>query len=216
LANELAAGSADSQRIAGLQQRERVRVFGTQACWQAKRAQFAALAAQAEEVGVLTRHERSLLLQQGRPFLLPRFYERAGLRAGGSVVAGVLEQVDYRTRRIRPSRSGIRALLASHRRANIEIAFKLVTAAVNYDLSSAPMHRESAQTFDENWLLFLDAARTDGLHAPPEGAASQALEVCSCREFDEGRTRSDALAQSSNIYSWAAREWREILFGPVR
>jgi hypothetical protein len=115
-----------------------------------------------------------------------------------------------------PGRSGILVLLKSRREMNTAIAFKLMAAVVNYDLSSEPAHRRSVQAFDHDWRLLLDAARKNGLRTQTEGPAGQTLERCSCRGFEEGRTHSDALAQGSTVSHRLAQEGREVLLGPIR
>jgi hypothetical protein len=233
LANEVTTGSTDSHETTRLQQRERIRIFGTQPCWEVKKTQFATLASQAEEIGVLTRYERYLMLRQGRPFLLPRFYEHEGLTGKGSLMAGMqeslfLEQMKHGmfsfmppepeqfVTELPPGRSEIRASLASHQEMNTKIAFKLMAAVINYDLSSEPAHRRSVQAFDQDWRLFLDVAQENGLRTQTEDLDGRTLELCSCREFEERRTHSDALAQGSTVFHRLAQEGRELLFGPIR
>jgi hypothetical protein len=211
-------------------QRERVRTFGTSSCWEEKRKQFATLLAQAQEHGILTRYEKYLTLRQGRPFLLPRYYEHSDPTGAGSLVAGVEQTLwPHRMTKVAfgfrpfggrslasgpPSRAGIRTLLASHEEANIKVVFKLLTAVLNYDLSSESAHRRSVQTFDRDWLVFLNSVQQAGLKTETE--VGRTVEACSCREFDEEGIRVDSLAHSSTLVHRLTREAREVLWGPIR
>ena len=90
-----------------------------------------------------------------------------------------------------------------------------MAAVVNYDLSSEPTHRRSVQAFDHDWRLFLDIAKDNGLRVQTEDGASQALKLCSCREFEKGQTNSDAIIQGATVFHKAVQQ-REAIFGPIR
>ncbi|MDQ6708448.1 MAG: hypothetical protein M3Z85_21020, partial [Acidobacteriota bacterium] len=91
LENRIASDPQSSAEARNSLRREQNRVFGTSSCWKAKREQFATLAAQATEFGVLTPAENTLLLKRSRPFLLPRLYESnaAARHSAGILMAGM-------------------------------------------------------------------------------------------------------------------------------
>lgn len=220
--------------------REQVRVFGTTSCWQAKRDEFDRLTAQAKEVGALNAAERALLLKMGRPFLLPRLYEQtaAAQEHEGMLLVG-MERTALSSVLVKnflppgvarepqkhgdsgalvPGRPELLAMADSDQSGKRLLAFKLIASVINYDLSSEPIHRRNAAAFDQDWRLFLDVAQKNGLHLPGEnpGGGGEALESCSCRQFDDGKANSDALAQADNFWRWLGRESRDTLYGPSR
>lgn len=219
--------------------REQVRVFGTTACWKAKRDQFGALVAQAREVGLLTGAERSMALRAGRPYLLPRLYERAAAAQShaGALVLGmqnrVLEPVGTVTNfagaqdslpngvspltlAFVPGREAIREMANGNDRGQQVVAFKIMTSVINYDLSSEQPHRRSTDQFSPDWNLFLDVARKNGLRMPLDGPAVESAADCSCREWDQGKATHDAWADDKGVWHTITRDTRDTLFGASR
>ena len=96
------------------------------------------------------------------------------------------------------------------------VAFKLMTAIVNYDLSSEPAVRRISERFDPDWNLFLQVAQQNGVHLPAQGPVRESVEACSCREFDNGSAKSDILGQERNLPRRLARQGRELVLGPAR
>lgn len=220
--------------------REQVRVFGTSGCWKAKQSQFTTVTAQAMELGVLSRAETLVLLKRGRPFLLPRIYERAAVRnSNESLIAGIQacvnsEAVDTAECGLNrteppiapsfsgpplgfvPSRNSIPEMSGSGDRMQQIVAFKLMTSIVNYDLSSEPAVRRISERFDPDWNLFLQVAQQNGVHLPADGPVRESVEACSCREFDNGTAKNDILGEERLLTRRLARQGRELVLGPSR
>ncbi len=220
--------------------REQVRVFGTTSCWKSKRDDFGRLVAQAREAGLLTNAERALVLKPGRPFLLPRLYERtaASQHHEGALLMGmqnrVFEPVALMTnflplydspladgvsalsRSLVPGREAIRQMAQGGDREQLLIAFKIMTSVINYDLSSEQPHRRNTDQFSPDWNLFLEAARNNGLRVPTEGPMVESPADCSCREFDEGKATRDALSDDKGVWHTVTRDTRDTLFGANR
>jgi hypothetical protein len=223
--------------------REQVRVFGTTSCWKSKRIEFAQLVAQAREVGLLTAAERALALKPGRPYLLPRLYETAAAAQHheGALLVGMQNRVLQpagmltsfasegstaliaRTDGVSPlaiafvpGREAIREMGNGTDREQQVIAFKIMTSVINYDLSSEQPHRRTTDQFSPDWNLFLEVARNNGLHAPTSGPIVESAGDCSCREFDEGKAKQDALADDKGVWHTLTRDTRDTLFAASR
>lgn len=215
-------------------QRDRVAHFGTTSCWKEKQAEYAALISQAEHTGALTKTERSLALSQGRPFLLPRLYEKLGAahHGEGTFMTGVRsclahecgsgqtlgfmpEPINKGQDAIVPSRSLIELMSQSVEPADRAIAFRLMLSVINSDLASEPAKRRNSRTFDEDWQFFLTVSTRDGLDVSGNGAASESLAACSKRDFDGGR-RTDAVQDDQQVLRRIKRWSRRLIFSPVR
>jgi len=218
--------------------REQVQVFGTSSCWNAKRDEFDRLTSQIHEAGMLTSAERALLLKIGRPFLLPRLYERtaaanahegmlmAGMQNRDLLPLGVsnflpMDAVQDSKRGARPDafvpgRPEIRDMADSGQPDQQIPALKIMTSVINYDLSSEPTHRRTSEAFDRDWQLFLDIAQNNGLRLLDEDLLREPLQACSCREFEEGKADSDAFGEALRFWHWSAREGQKIVFGANR
>ncbi|HVJ04745.1 MAG TPA: hypothetical protein VM578_03650 [Candidatus Saccharimonadales bacterium] len=215
-------------------QRERVVHFGTTSCWKEKQAEYAALISQAEHSGALTKTERSLALSQGRPFLLPRLYEKLGAAhpGEGAFMAGVRsclahecgsgqnlgfmpEPIDTGQDAVVPSRSMIESMSQSAEPSDRAVAFRLMLSVINGDLASEPAKRRNSGTFDEDWQLFLTVSARDGLDLSGSDAASESLAVCSIRQFDGGR-RTDAVQDDQRVLRRIKRWSRQVIFSPAR
>ena len=235
ISNDIAGQPSD---IESDRRREQVRRFGTSSCWKAKRREFAMLTAQATEIGSLTKVEQSQLLSRGRPFLLPRYYEKlarvqnpdgplmSGIQAslgsrldrtpGMGFLMHVLPLVSDEQGEMVPSRLQIRSMAESIGTPDHAIAFRLMISAINYDLASEAKNRRIAAVFDEDWQLFLLVAERAGLRLPSDSVVRENLEECSTREFREGVARVDAIREERaplhRMFSW----FRQLLVSPVR
>lgn len=218
--------------------REQVEVFGTSPCWKIKRDQFRTLTDQFEEVGLLTAAERRLVLKAGRPFLLPRLYERtaaAHAHAGmlmtgmqnrdllplGTVSNFLPEDVTQGSKAAVPNafvpgRPEIRDMADSSQPGQQILALKIMTSVINYDLSSEPTHRRNSEAFDTDWQLFLNVAQKNDVRLLEENVLREPLQVCSCREFAEGKTNSDAFGEALGYWHWLAREVQRTAVGANR
>lgn len=240
--NRIATDPQSSAEARKALRREQNRVFGTSSCWSSKREQFATLAAQATELGVLTPAEDSLLLKRSRPFLLPRLYESnaAARHSAGILMAGMQDCLppdvhdttpgcgtSEPTRAVPllsgkseagfvPGRAEIQAMAGSGDRLRQIAAFKLMASVINYDLSSEPASRRISDRFDPDWQLLLSVAEKSGLRVGAEGAVRESVGACSCREFDEGTVTIDSLGQERRPVRRIARQGRELLHGPSR
>lgn len=220
--------------------REQVRVFGTTSCWRSKRDQFRDLVAQAREVGLLTSAERALVLKPGRPYLLPRLYERtaSAQHHDGELLMGMQNRlleprslvINFASpdasplvsgasplnRALVPGREEIRLMAQGTDREQQVIAFKMMTSVINYDLSSEQPHRRNTEQFGADWKLFLEVARRNSLSVPTEGPVVESTADCSCREFDEGKAKHDATVDDKNAWHTVTRDVRDTLFGANR
>ncbi|MDQ6665012.1 MAG: hypothetical protein M3Z23_11530 [Acidobacteriota bacterium] len=222
--------------------REQNRVFGASSCWSAKREQFATLAAQAAEFGVLTPAEDKLLLKRSRPFLLPRLYESnaAARHSGGILMAGMQDCLPPDTHDASPGcgtsepvravpllssraeagfvpgRAEIQAMAQSNDRMRQITAFKLIASVINYDLSVEPASRRISERFDPDWQLLLNVAEKNGLRVGSNGGVRESIGECSCREFDAGQSKIDSLGEERRPLQRLARQGRELLHGPTR
>jgi hypothetical protein len=181
--------------------REQVRIFGTSSCWKAKQEQFAALTTQAHRLEILSSPEEDLLLKRDRPFLLPQYYA-AGTAEGVRVPAA-----------FGATRAKVREMADSSDRQDQATAFRIMTAVINYDLTSEPVHRRASDDFGRDWDLFLLAAEKNGITVSADSAAHESLADCSCREFDANTGTRDAFAESLAVHRRLARTGREIIFG---
>jgi hypothetical protein len=216
-------------------ERERVRVFGTSSCWKAKQEAFQKVASQALEIGLLNKEEESVVLKRGRPFLLPRIYEHSGNRSREplleSAVASCFLPGCSRHQSVGktsppsqppldggviPGRPQIRVMVESGEQALRETAFKLIASVINFDLSSEPTDRRTVQAFDEDWQLLVEVAEKNQLSVPSEAASREALETCSCRSFDTGVEHKDALKEALGFTHRVMRGERELVTGPAR
>jgi len=222
--------------------REQMRVFGTSSCWRAKQEQFAKVAAHATEVGVLSSTEKSLLLKTGQPFLLPRLYERTAADRGseGALLAGMQDCLIPSCGRgfvssllpgtaakmssfsgtsrlgFVPGRAEVRELANWGDRNRKVMAFKLMTAVINYDLSSEPVVRRTAKEFDPDWQLYIEVAQENGIHLADGDGPRETLGTCSCREFDAGTAKTDGFQQDRSIKNRLARQGRGLLHSANR
>lgn len=228
------ATSPKACSVTGVDQRDRVRVFGTRSCWKDKQETFQKLASQAFEVGLLNNNEKNLILKRGEPFLLPRLYEHqvADKNRGHSLVSGMqtcfqpgcsdgdaLVKVSLHLQAASedavPGRPQIRFMAESGDRILRETAFKLMASVINFDLSSEPTERRTVQAFDEDWQLFLHVAEKNQLSVTG-AAADKTLEACSCMRFDTGAEHDDALQEARRFPQRLMRAERELVTGPVR
>ena len=221
--------------------REQFRVFGSAACWDGKRSEFALLSKQAAELGIMSAGEKSLLLKKGQPFLLPRLYEQIAAARGyeGVLMAGIencvipgcgrgiasslfdnnIELKDVSPGSpvgFVPGREEIREMAASEDHNRKVAAFKLMTAVINFDLSSEAVARRTSELFDPDWQLFLDVAQKNGVKIPTTEAARETLADCSCNAFNAGKAKVDAFQQDRGVGQKLAREGRGFLFGANR
>jgi len=174
-----------------------------------------------------------LMLKMGRPFLLPRLYERtaAALQHEGMLVTGMqsatlaaehflpaeIGQESVKTASaVVPGRPEIRDMADSDQPDKRLLAFKLMTSVINYDLSAEPVHRRISQAFDEDWRLYLEVAQKNGLRLPGETPPHEPIESCSCRQFDEGKAVLDAFGEADGFWNWLGRESRSTAFGANR
>jgi hypothetical protein len=218
--------------------RERVVRFGTSSCWKAKQREFAMLTAQATEVGRLTKAEQSELLSLGRPFLLPRFYEKlANARhPDGPLMSGVQSSLgpsypdvpntasrlyflppnlDTKNEMV-PNRLQIRAMAQSIESRKHAVDFRLMISVINYDLASEPKNRRLAPVFDRDWHLLLDVAEQNGLSLAADSAAREGLEECSSRESEKNIAVVDAIQQERAPLHRMSAFFRQVVVSPVR
>ncbi len=229
------------QACAGLETdtRDRVRVFGTSSCWRKKQDAFLAMTSQAMEAGLLETQSKQLMLRLGQPYLLARLYEHPmtdrsltqplligmGACRGTECISmptysdassqSVSETADLQDEEAIPSRPDIRLMAESSEPLVKQIALKLMTSVINFDLSSEPGDRRSVQTFDQDWRLLVRVAEANKLTVPAE-AASESLESCSCNSFDTGAESKDALQVARGFGHTVARVEREFVYGPAR
>jgi hypothetical protein len=221
--------------------REQFRVFGSAACWESKRSEFALLSKQAAELGIMSQGEKSLLLKRGQPFLLPSLYEQTAAARGydGVLMAGIetcvipgcgrgmtssLFDSNIELKDVSPGspvgfvpgREEIREMAASEDHSKKIVAFKLMTAVINFDLSSEAVARRTSESFDPDWQLYLDVARKNDVKIPITEAAREKLADCSCNAFNAGKAKVDAFQQDRGVGQKLAREGRGFLFGANR
>ena len=238
---ELSRLSNTQPRNSTEHRREQMAVFGTPSCWKAKQDQFSRFAAYAAEAGLLSPVERKFLLKIGEPYLLPRFYEQRAAARGseGILMAGVPNCVpgdcggklaehlmppmrkaatapDGALAGLVPGRPEIRAMADAADRETQRVAFQLITAVVNYDLSSLPAKRRAAPEFDSDWNLFLEVGRKNGIRPAAGDRTSEAVQACSCREFDAGISKVDAFELDRSLFHRFTGELRDLLNGPNR
>lgn len=210
---------------------EQVRAFGTSSCWDRKKKDFLRLTSQAVEIGLLTREEKTKLLAQGRPFLLPRFYESLAktkapdipLMTGISLCQGTKCGVSFdtsslpassRPRMTVPNRSEIQSMTRSEQPSDRLAALRLMISVINYDLASEPRNRRRSASFDEDWKLYLNVAQGTGMLVEPE--AREGLEECSMRELRGNPTKVDAIKEESAIGRQMVSWFRRLVVSPSR
>jgi hypothetical protein len=115
-----------------------------------------------------------------------------------------------------PGRPKIQEMVDSDQSDQQTLAFKLMTAVINYDLSSEPAHRRISEAFDPDWQLFLSVARKNGLLLANEDILREPVQACSSRQFDEGKAITDAFAEAQGFWRSVGRESRETVFGANR
>ncbi len=221
--------------------REQVRTFGASSCWKAKRSEFALMAGQATELGILTAGEKSLLLKQGEPYLLPRLYEHIATARGydGALMAGIEDCVtpgcghgfatalfdnNIELKEVTsglpagfvPGREQIADMAAADDHNKQVAAFKLMTSVINFDLSSEPVSRRMSDGFDADWHMFLDVAQKNGVKIPEVEKSREKLADCSCREFDAGKVKNDAFQEDRALNRRFTREMRGLVNSPNR
>ncbi len=198
--------------------REQFRVFGTASCWRTKREQFARMAKQAVEQGILSAVEQSSLLRHGRPYLLPRVFEQTAAARGseGSLMAALLPKPMLPLPGFVPGRKEVRDLADSSESDKRTAAYKLMVSVINYDLSSEPVTRRTSDGFDPDWRLYLDIARKNNIRSLDVDGVDESLGACSCREFDSGKATNDAYREDRSLMNKLAREGRGLLYGANR
>lgn len=238
LAGQVAADPAARERLRPVIRREQMRVFGTPECWERKRQEFRTVAAAALERGALRSIEVDSMLESGRPFVLPRIYEKTArdMHKGGDLVAGTVPCVSpdcsggivmaflpssqsatpagagsWHPAKV-PDRAGILEMAQSSRPVERESAFRLMTSVVNFDLASDGINRRTTERFDRDWHLFLEVAESNGIAV----TRGDSVESCSCRAYDSGEAKRDAYGRSSNLPGYVARQVRNILYSPAR
>jgi hypothetical protein len=112
-----------------------------------------------------------------------------------------------------PGRDDIRSMAESGMSHLQVSAFRLMATLMNYDLTSDPIDRTTAERFDQDWQLFLETAARNGVDAGPEQAS---VEACSSREYEDGTARSDACEESVRPPAYVLRELRTIVYSPMR
>lgn len=205
---------ADTSKL----KREQFRLFGTAGCWQVKRDQFARMSEQAVEKGVLSQIEESLLLKQGRPYLLPRSFEQTAAARGkeGALMAALLPQPMLPLPGFVPGRKQVSEMADSSERAKRTAAYKLMLSVINYDLSSEPVTRRISDGFDPDWRLYLDIAKKNDIHPGAGDGVDESVADCSCREFDSGKAKTDSFQRDRSVGNKLAREGRGLLYGANR
>jgi hypothetical protein len=116
-----------------------------------------------------------------------------------------------------PGRLAIREMSASDTPAAVVTAFKLMTAVINYDLSSFALHRRPTESFDPDWELYLEVAGRNGIEPSdldPRGIDT--VTACSSREFDARAANKDEFTRDRTLIERLAREGREVLYGANR
>ncbi len=240
-AGDLLASGAEQHPCWGFQTqaRDRVRVFGTPACWKRKESAFQAVASQAVEVGLLESESKHLILRRGQPFLFARLYEhpasdpkrnqplltgmfgctevgcQAGATSTGASLEDTLQPLAPDAKDTIPSRPDVLVLADSPKPLARQVAFKLMASVINYDLSSEPGDRRSVQDFDRDWKLLIHVAAKNNLTVPAENR-SESLEHCSCQSFDLGTESLDAVQVARGFGHTIARVERELVYGPSR
>jgi hypothetical protein len=96
------------------------------------------------------------------------------------------------------------------------LALKIMISVINYDLSSEPTHRRTSEQFDQDWQLFVDVAGKNGVRLLDGDFLREPLQVCSCREFDEGKADSDAFGEALGLWHWFARQGQALVLGANR
>jgi len=96
------------------------------------------------------------------------------------------------------------------------IAFKLMTALINFDLSSEPVVRRTSAEFDPDWQLYVEIAQQNGLPAGDSDGARESLASCSCREFDAGTVKADTFQQDRSMRNRLVRQGRGLLHSANR
>lgn len=204
LSNQIRTEGKGSEQTLEARRREQVKLFGTSRCWKAKDDSFRLLTAQAYQDELLTRTERDLLLKRDRPFLPPRWYaQTSAQKEKGDSGFGA-------------GRTEIRKLALLSDRQSRVTAFRLMLSVINYDLSSEPDHRRTSDKFDQDWTLFLDVARKNGIRVPAEPVVTEGVSECSCRQFDQGGETRDAFADSLGLRHGLVHEARQIVLGRTR
>ncbi|MDQ6678939.1 MAG: hypothetical protein M3Z09_16775 [Acidobacteriota bacterium] len=219
-------GNRDLSRISnsfvpadtGKLKREQFRLFGTAGCWQVKRDQFARMGQQAVEKGLLSPVEGSLLLKQGRPYLLPRSFEQTAAAHGseGALMAALLPEPMLPLPGFVPGRKQVSEMADSSESEKRTAAYKLMLSVINYDLSSEPVTRRVSEDFDPDWRLYMDIARKNDIHSGAGAGVDESLADCSCREFDSGTAKTDSFQRDRSVGNKLAREGRGLLYGANR
>lgn len=112
-----------------------------------------------------------------------------------------------------PGRDDIRSMAESGMSHLQSSAFRLMTTLMNYDLTSDPIDRTTAQRFDQDWQLFLETAERSGVDDGPEQAS---VEACSSLEFEDGTARTDAFEKSIHPPAYVLRQLRTVVYSPMR
>ena len=240
MANEMAFESGPERGKAVQVGREQAKTFGATSCWKNRQDQFAAIEDQAVELALMSRVERRLLLRYGQPYVLPRLYEKTAAARGyeGVLMAGLrnctVAGCDSLGSSFLPdladpdaessgsptgfvsSRPEIQAMAVSDKPGSRVMALKLMTALINYDLSSSPLHRRPTASFDPDWKLYLDVAAKNGISASAADATVETVAECSCRAFDAHPTNTDVLTNDRSLRERLAREGRGVIYGANR
>ncbi len=198
--------------------REQMKLFGSVGCWRAKREEFLRMSQQAVEKGMLSKTEDALLLKLGRPYLLPRFFERKATEEGhdGALMAALLPKPALPLPGFVPGRKEVEQMAESAEPGSRNAAYKLMLSVINYDLSSEAVNRRLSTLFDPDWKLYLRVAAKNNIYDSHGAGVSESVAECSCREFDTGKAKIDAFQADRSLSNKFAREMRGLAFGANR
>jgi hypothetical protein len=112
-----------------------------------------------------------------------------------------------------PGREEVRSMADSGVRLIQSSAFRLMTALINYELTSDPMDRGTTEHFDRDWQLFVETAARDGIDPGPEQTG---VEACSSLGYGKGAAKADELEESTSLPGYLLHQLRAIVYSPVR
>lgn len=240
LSNAIALQQDSSPQNKRELKREQMKTFGTTSCWSAKKHQFRLLETEATKQHLLSAAEDSLLLRNGQPYLLPRLYEHlataqgfdskllVGVQicvnggCGSKLISSFLPTPAIANTSNRgmsgqvPARAEVIAMASSEDRSDQMTAFRLMTAVINYDLSSEVVHRRTSAEFDPDWQLYLNVAQKNALDFPSGEATRQTVSACSSGQFNSGSVQIDAFERNLSLDLKFLREVRGLLYGANR
>jgi hypothetical protein len=173
--------------------REQFREFGTQQCWNQKRADYKLFLSQAKERQFFNIQELSTLNKDGRGKAYPQLLEKEGLTSAvtdGGHVAKLQGQVSGLTR-------GNILNYNMTSEYSPALALKIMTGVVNYDLVGEAENKRSSREFDADWALFVNVAKDNGFKL---GANSQNVAECSAGDTkSHSDIKGDALSFQRQI-----------------